>query len=87
MAGTIASFDATTGLLTVDTSLGQASGTVTPDTELEWSDCDDAEATTADLVAGVAVDEMEFVDGTTDLESVELVSATTCGDDQGEDED
>lgn len=87
MAGTIASFDAATGLLTIDTSLGQVSGTVTSDTELEWSDCDDAEAATEDLDEGVGVDEVEFVDGTTVLESVDLMPSTACGDDQGDDED
>jgi hypothetical protein len=87
VVGTIASFDAGTGLLTVDTTLGtQVSGTVTAATELEWSDCDGVEATSDDLVAGAAVDEMEYVDGTTDLEGVALVPATACGeDDQGED--
>lgn len=85
-AGTVASFDATTGILTVDTTLGtQVTGTVTAETELEWDDCDDVPVTTADLVAGTDVDELEFVDGTTDLESVELVPAAACSDDDGED--
>jgi len=84
LAGTIATFDAATGLLTVDTSLGQITGTVTAETELEWAECDDTPATTADLVTGVGVDEMEFVDATIDLESVELVPTTACDNDQGD---
>ena len=86
LAGTIASFDATTGLLTIDASLGgQVSGTVTDATELEWDgDCDgDSDATTADLVPGTGVNELEFVDGSTDLESVALACAG--GDDQDDD--
>ncbi len=83
LAGTIATFDATTGVLTLDTSGGgQVTGTVTDGTELEWDgDCDgDSEATTADLVAGTGVNELEFVDGSTDLESVALACA---GGDEG----
>ncbi len=87
LAGTIASFDPATGLLTVDSTLGtQVTGTVTDATELEWSDCEDTVPTTADLVAGTGVDELEFADDTTDLQSVELVPAVSCEDDQGEDE-
>jgi hypothetical protein len=87
IAGTVASFDAATGILTVDSTLGtQVTGTVTDATELEWSDCDDVPATTDDLVPGAAIDEMEFVDDTTDLESVELAPAVACDDDQGEDD-
>lgn len=84
LAGTIASFDA--GLLTLNaTAGGQVTGTVTDSTELEWDgDCDgDSAATTDDLVAGVGVNELELVDGTTDLESVALACASQ--DDQGDD--
>lgn len=86
LAGTIATFDAATGVLTLDTSGGgQVTGTVTDGTELEWDgDCDgDSGATTADLVAGTGVNELEFVEGSTDLESVAL--ACTGGDDQDDD--
>jgi hypothetical protein len=90
LAGTIATFvatDATTGVLTLDISAGgQVTGTVTDGTELEWDgDCDgDSGATTADLVAGTGVNELEFVDGSTiDLESVALACAG--GDDEGDD--
>ena len=86
LAGTIATFDATTGVITLDASDGaQVTGTVTDGTELEWDgDCDgDSEATTADLVPGTGVNELEFVDGSTDLESVALACAG--GDGQGDD--
>lgn len=86
LAGTIATFDATTGVLTLDASDGsQVIGTVTGGTELEWDgDCDgDSGATTDDLVLGTGVNELEFVDGSTDLESVALACAG--GDDQGDD--
>lgn len=84
LAGTIASFDSTTGLLTLDTPGGQVTGTVTEGTELEWDgDCDgDSTATTADLAGGTGVNELEFVDGSSDLESVALACAG--GDDQGD---
>jgi hypothetical protein len=86
LAGTIATFDPATGILTLDTSgVGQVTGSVTDGTELEWDgDCEgDAEATTADLVPGTGVNELEFVDGSTDLESVSLACAG--GDDEGDD--
>ena len=85
IAGTISSFDSATGVLTLQSTLGASiTGTLTAETELEWSDCEDGDATTADLVSGTEVSEMEFVDETTDLESVELVPAASCDD---EDED
>lgn len=86
LAGTIASFDVTTGVLTLDVSGdGQVVGTVTDGTELEWDgDCDgDSEATTADLQPLTGVNELQFVDGSSELESVAL--ACTGGDDQGDD--
>ncbi len=80
--GVIASFDSTTGLLTVKTPSGATiAGTVTEDTELEWDssghgsgDCpDDDEASTVDLTPGIEVSEMDFDDDSGALEEVELI--------------
>jgi hypothetical protein len=73
--GTIASYDATTGTLVV-TAAGTAgytaTGVVTDETEIDFEDADgdesehedvdERQATTADLVAGVVVAELEFED-------------------------
>ncbi len=85
LAGSIATFDTATGLLTLDTSGGPVTGSVTDGTELEWDgDCDgDSAATTADLQPLTGVNELQFVDGSTDLESVAL--SCVGGDDQGDD--
>lgn len=86
LAGTIATFDAITGVLTLDVSGGgQVVGTVTDGTELEWDgDCDgDSDATTADLQPLTGVNELQFVDDSTDLEAVALACAGD--DDQGDD--
>lgn len=75
VAAIIVSFDPATGLLTMTSSLGETvTGTVTAETEIEWDgDCqEDSLATTADLIAGASITELEFADGTTNLESVAL---------------
>lgn len=99
-SGTIVSFDGSSGILTVSTTGGDVSGTVTGSTELEWEssgsgpgECEGREdATTTDLEPGTAVSEMEFVDGTDALEGVELVCpgerrAEDADDDPEDDED
>ncbi|MEX0651269.1 MAG: hypothetical protein WD186_04505 [Actinomycetota bacterium] len=75
--GTIVSFEAGSGVLTVDlASGGQVSGTVTGETELAW-DCDeevDEFAPTAeDLVPGTKVTDFEDFPETVMLEEVELL--------------
>ncbi len=82
--GTIASFDPATGTLVIDTVLGaQATHVVTLDTEIEFEDHgsdgqgdDDSQqdeyGTTADLVPGALVEEVELnLDGS--LEEIELL--------------
>jgi hypothetical protein len=81
LVGTIASYDAETGLLTVNSRFGfTVSGTVTEDTEIEFDERDsdgdgdgeEREATTADLQPGVEVAELDFDDETGALEEVEI---------------
>lgn len=82
--GTIASFDPATGTLVIDTVLGaQATYVVTLDTEIEFEDHgsdgqgdddsrQDEYGTTADLVPGALVEEVELnLDGS--LEEIELL--------------
>jgi hypothetical protein len=69
--GTIASFDGST--LVVTTAAGNPiSGVVTTDTEVEFEDSEDTEATTADLQPGVVVAELEFDDETGAIEEIEI---------------
>lgn len=85
--GTIVSFDAESGLLTVEGSTGQRSGVVTSGTELEWEssgegpgECNGSHiATTEDLVPGTRVSELSFVDDE-HLGEVELICPTDDGD-------
>lgn len=80
LLGTIASYDAETGLLTVTSRFGYTvSGTVTADTEIEFDERDgdetegaDREATTAELQPGTEVAELDFDDETGALEEVEI---------------
>ena len=70
-SGTIESFDGST--LVVTTVNGYTvSGVVTEDTEVEFEDSEDAEATTADLQPGVVVAELEFDDETWAIEEIEI---------------
>ena len=83
--GTIESFDATTGTLVVTSTGGfTITGAVTADTEIDFEEADgdesedsdsgyeDREATTADLIAGVSVAELEFDEETGALEEIEI---------------
>ncbi len=80
LLGTIASYDAETGLLTVSSRFGfTVSGNVTEDTEIEFderdgdeTEGDEPEATTADLQPGVEVAELDFDDDTGALEAIEI---------------
>jgi hypothetical protein len=86
VSGTIVSFDSNAGALTVQPDGGgdPVTGTVTPDTEIEWSSdgCGDGEdATTGDLQPGTGVEEMEFNDDGTTLEKVELICPGSEDDD------
>jgi hypothetical protein len=69
--GTIASFDGST--LVVTSAAGyQISGVVTQDTEVEFEDSGDTEATTTDLQPDVVVAELEFDDETGAIEEIEI---------------
>jgi len=71
--GTIVSFDELTSTLEVmDFAGGLTSGVVTEDTEIEFENAEESEATTADLQPGVVVAELEFDDETGTLEEVEI---------------
>jgi hypothetical protein len=80
--GTIASFDSATGVLVVTTTAGaDFTGVVTADTELEFDDeredsentgDEELEPTTADLVSGAVVSELELDNETGTLEEIEL---------------
>lgn len=86
LLGLIESFDSATGTLVVTGVSGHTiSGVVTEDTELEFEDVEDTDepeldgtesdedaATTADLVPGVQVAEIEFDDETGTLDEVEI---------------
>ena len=83
LLGSVESYDASTGTLVVATAGGYTiTGTVTEDTEIEFEEADgdedaqedfeDREATTADLVPGVQVAELEFDDETGAIEEVEI---------------
>jgi len=50
----------------------QVSGVLTQDTEVEFEDAGDTEATTADLQPGVVVAELEFDDETGAIEEIEI---------------
>ena len=71
--GTITSFDTLTNTLTVMTFGNDlTTGVVTEDTEIEFEDAEDSEATTADLQPGVVVAELEVDDETGTLDEVEI---------------
>lgn len=80
LMGTITSYDAGTGALVV-TSVGgfAVTGTVTDDTEVDFEHVDGTpdpgDATTADLVPGTQVAELEFDDKTGALEEIEIYPA------------
>lgn len=81
LAGTIVSFDAETGLLTFTSSLeATVQGVVNGDTELQWDgDCEgDSAATTADLVPGTGITEIEWA-GEGVFASVDLACASGGG--------
>ena len=70
--GTVATFDAETGVLTVATeSFGTLQFTLTEDTEIEIESTDE-EGSTADLTPGRVVAEVELDDETGTVEEVEL---------------
>jgi hypothetical protein len=72
--GTVVSFDALSGALVVENAdLRTASMTVTPDTEIEI--VDGGSGTTADLVAGRVVSEIDRDRDTGDLEEIEVFPA------------
>ncbi|MCX6398573.1 MAG: hypothetical protein NTX33_01415 [Propionibacteriales bacterium] len=75
--GEIASYDAETGVLTVTSVNGFAVvGTVTEDTEIDFEHVDGqpepGEASTADLLVGTQVAEIDFEDDTDTIEEIEL---------------
>lgn len=71
--GTIDAFDAESGTLVVIAENGYTvTAVVTEETEIEFEDADDVEATTDDLQPGVVVAELEFDDETGALEEIEI---------------
>lgn len=70
--GTITGFDSATGILTVESAaLGTLTFAVTDETEIEFDDSD-TEGSTADLVAGTVVAEVDVDSDTGGLEEIEL---------------
>jgi hypothetical protein len=69
--GAIASFDGSTLVVTARAGY-QVSGVVTSDTEVDFENAEDTEATTADLQPGVVVAELEFDDETGAIEEIEI---------------
>lgn len=77
LMGTISSYDSGTGALVVASVDGfTVTGTVTADTQIEFEHVDGTPdpgtASTTDLAPGVQVAELEFRDGSTDLEKVKV---------------
>jgi hypothetical protein len=79
--GSIVSFDSATGALTIDTdTIGIITFKVTDETEVEIDDSDE-EGSTADLVAGAVVAEVDIDDDTGALEEIELAGSGGVNDD------
>lgn len=75
--GTVVSYDSATGVLTVASGLGyELTAVVDGESELEWGDCDcdgELELTTANLVEGAEIAELEIDEDTGAFEEVVLV--------------